>query len=73
MALLPEVFLCDLQLNGCTRLPQVGEQRRSRLADLEIDWAVLDLHDHVIVELSIKRFEEVDGGFGTIFAVIRKC
>lgn len=61
VALLARVLLRDLQLDGGGRLAQVREERRRGLAHLEVDGAVLDLHDDVVVELAVEVAEEVDG------------
>ncbi len=45
---------------------QRAEQRRSGLAHLEINGAVLDLDDRVVVELAIQRLEVVIGGAGAV-------
>ena len=42
------------------------EQWRDWLANLEVDGAVLDLHNDIVIELSVKAFEEIDSGVGTI-------
>ena len=60
MAVLAQILRGDLKLDGCARIVQSGEQRRRWFANLEVDWAVLDLHDNVVVELTIqmlKKFE----------------
>ena len=59
MPLLAGVFLRDLQLDRFVRVVQAGKQRRYRFPYLEIDRAVLDLHDHVIVEFSVQRMKDV--------------
>ena len=63
---LAEIFLGDLQLDGLVGLLQRAEKRRGRLAHLEIDGAVLDLHDHVVVELAVEVVEVVVGGAAAI-------
>ena len=45
---------------------QPGEERRHRLAHLEINRAVLDLHDYVVVELAVERMKIVVRRFGAI-------
>ena len=52
---LADVLLRDLQLDRLVRLLERAEQRRRRLAHLEVDRAVLDLDDHVVVELAVER------------------
>src|SRR5271166_6075643 len=42
MALLPGVFLRDLQFDRFASAFESTEQRRNRFAHLEIDWAVFD-------------------------------
>ena len=63
---LAEVLLRDLQLDRLLGLLQRAEQRRRRLAHLEIDGPVLDLDDDVVVELAVERLEVVVGGAGAI-------
>ena len=43
-----------------------AEQRRRRLAHLEINGAMLDLNDYVVVELAVERMEIIVGGLGAI-------
>ncbi len=59
MAGLAHVFLRNLQLDGFLSLRQRAEERRRRLANLEIDGAVLDLHDGVALELAVQLVEVV--------------
>src|SRR5579872_6386531 len=66
LALLPGVFLRDLQFNRFVGVAKAGEQRGRRLSHLEIDWAILDLNDDVIVEVAVKRMKVVVGGLGAI-------
>ena len=66
MPLLAEVFLCDLQLDGHGGLFKSAEQRRGRLAHLEINRAVLDLDDDVVVELAVEGVKVVVGGLGAV-------
>ena len=66
MPRLADVFLRDLQLDGLVGVFQRAEQRRRGFAHLEIDGAVLDLHDHVVVELAVQRLEIVVGGAGAV-------
>ena len=63
---LAEVLLRDLQFDRLIGLLQRAEERRGRLAHLEIDGAVLDLHDHVVVELAVERLEVVVGGAAAV-------
>src|SRR5262249_45376182 len=51
MTRLSHVFLRDLELNSLIGLLESPEQRRRRLTHLKIDRAVLDLDDHVVIEL----------------------
>ena len=55
MPRLADVLLRDLQLDRLVGLLERAEERRRRLADLEIDRPVLDLHDDVVVELAVER------------------
>ena len=45
---------------------QSAEQRRYRLANLEVDGPIFDLDDYVVVELAIERMEIVVGGLGAV-------
>ena len=63
---LPEIFRCDLQLDGFASMIDAAEERRCRFAHLEIDRAVLDLDDDVGVELAVERLEIVVGGAGAV-------
>ena len=47
--LLAEILLRDLQLDRFVRLLERAEERRRRLADLEVDRSVLDLQHDVVV------------------------
>src|SRR5215472_2771905 len=64
MPLLACVLLGDLQFNGFTGVAQAGEQRLNRLAYLEVDGAILDLNNHVVVKLAVERMEIIVGGLG---------
>jgi len=66
VSLLAKILLRYLQFvdRGC--LPEVCEQWRYWLPDLEVDGSMLDLHHDVVVELSVKTFEEIDGSIGTV-------
>ena len=66
MPLLAEVLLRDLQLDGLVGFLEAAEQGRSRLADLEVDRAVFDLEDDVVVELAVEVVEVVVGRFGAV-------
>ena len=59
MPLLAEILLGDLQLDRLIRVAQRAEERRGRLADLEVDRAVLDLENDVGVEAAVERMEVV--------------
>src|SRR5215469_15722974 len=59
VTLLAGVFLCDLQFESCIRLLQPAKQGRYWLTHLKVDWAVLDLHQHVIIELAVQRVKDV--------------
>ena len=50
---------------------QPAEQRRNRLAHLKIDRAVLDLDNHVVVELAIERMEIVISRAGAVVFQVR--
>src|SRR5579871_2648713 len=66
VALLPEVLLRDLQLDGLIRVLKAAKQRRRRLSHLEVDGAVLDLNDYVVVELAVERMEIIVSRLGAI-------
>ena len=66
VALLADVFLRDLELDGLVGFLEPAEERRDGLAHLEIDGAVLDLDDDVVVELAVERMEVVVGGAGAV-------
>ena len=51
---LPHVLLGDLQFDRLVGLFERAKQRGSGLAHLEIDGAVLDLDDDVVVELAVE-------------------
>ena len=55
-----EIFLGDLEFHHQRRLRHRAEQRMERFARLEIDGAVLHLHEHVVGELAVERHEFVD-------------
>src|SRR5258708_25182400 len=57
--LLTRVFLRDLQLNGLVALFQSPEQRRGRLAHLEVDRPVFYLQYNVVVELAVQSLKIV--------------
>ena len=59
MPLLARVFLRDLQLDGLICFFQSAEERRDRFAYLEVNRPMLDLDDHVVVELAVERMEIV--------------
>ncbi len=63
---LSEVFLGDLQFDRLVGLLQRAKQGRSGFAHLEIDGAVFDLHDHVVIELAVEVVEIVVGGAGAV-------
>ena len=54
VAALAEVLLGDLQLDRLVGVLQRAEQRRRRLAHLEVDRSVLDLDDDVVVEPAVE-------------------
>ena len=62
MALLAQVFLGDLELDGFVGVLQAREERRDRLADLEVDGAIFDLDDDVVGKLAVEGVEDVVGG-----------
>src|SRR5258708_39132290 len=66
MPLLPGVFLRDLQFDGLVCVRHGAEERRGRLAYLEINRAIFDLNDDVGLELSVERMEVVGGGAGAV-------
>ena len=66
MAGLSHVFLSDLQLDSFLSFRQRAEERGRGLADLEIDGAVLNLHDGVAIELTVERVEVIVSGAGAV-------
>src|SRR5438067_7676046 len=66
MLLLAGVFLRDLEFYRLVRAGEPGEQRRGRLTNLEIDGAIFDLVDGVVVEMTIERVEIVICSFSTV-------
>src|SRR5690348_9449408 len=64
--LLPGVFLRDLKFDGLVGVAESGEERRGRLAHLKINGAVLDLDDHVVVELAVEWMKNVIRGAGAV-------
>src|SRR5215470_619756 len=66
MTLLTCVFLRNLQFDSFIRLSEPAEQRRDRLAHLEIDRSVLDLDDDVVPKFPIQRIEDVVSRLGAI-------
>ena len=66
VALLAGVLLRDLQLDRLVRSRERPEQRRSGLADLEVNGAMFDLQDDVVVEPAVEIVEIVPGGAGAI-------
>src|SRR5262249_31978874 len=62
MPLLTCVFLRDLQLDRFAGLFHAAEKGRNRFARLKIDRPVLDLDDHVVIELAIQRMEYIVSG-----------
>src|SRR3954447_15758344 len=59
MPLLSGVFLGNLQFDPLIRLLQAAEKWRDRFASLEINGAILDLDDNVVVKLSVKGMKDV--------------
>ena len=53
MALLTQVLRRNLQFDRDVALRYGSKEWRRRLADLEVDGAVLDLDDDVVVELAV--------------------
>jgi hypothetical protein len=64
--LLAGVLLGDLQLQRYARPGHGGQDGRHRLAHLEVERAVLDLHDHVVGERAVQRVEVVVRGTGAV-------
>ena len=54
VASLADVLLRDLEFDGLVGFLERAEERRRGLAHLEIDGAVLDLDDDVVVELAVE-------------------
>ena len=66
-----EILLGDLQLQHQTRLRHRPEQRAKGLTRHEIEWAVLDLHQHVVGKLSVQGHELVVGLLHPIGIVLK--
>src|SRR5215472_6599216 len=66
MALLAGILLSNLQFDSFVGVVQGGDQRRHRLAHLEVDGAVLDLYDYVVVELAVERMKIIVRSFCSI-------
>jgi len=66
MALLAEVFLGDLKLDGFIGLVKIGKQGRCRFPYLEINGSMLDLDDDVVVELAVERLKNFNRCFGAV-------
>src|SRR5690242_10733786 len=61
VALLAQVFLRDLELDGFVGFFESTEQRGDGFAHLKIDRPMLDLNDDVVFELSVKWMEIIVG------------
>ena len=66
LALLARVLLRHLELERLVRVLQRADQRRNRLANLEVDWAFLDLDQHVVIELPVELREVIVSGPRTV-------
>src|SRR5580693_1462382 len=66
MALLAGVLLGDLDFHGLAGVLEAGEERRDRLANLEVDGAFLGLDDDVGQELAVEGMKDVVGGAGAV-------
>src|SRR5580704_9809915 len=66
VVLLACVFLRDLEFDRFIGFLEAAEEWRNRFARLEVDRAVFDLDDDVVVELAVERMKIVVGGFGAI-------
>src|ERR1700742_941995 len=82
MALLAKILLRDFQFNRRARVLEVSEERRRRLANLEIDRAVLDLHKSILGKFAVEAGEELysricavlcPDGLVQMDAVIHEC
>src|SRR5215467_12070162 len=62
MPLLAGIFLRHLQLDGFVGFLEAAEKGRNRLARLKVNRPMLDLDDHVVVELAVEGMEDVIGG-----------
>jgi hypothetical protein len=70
MALLAGVLLGDLDLHGLGGVLKAGEERRNRLAGLEVDGALFGLDNDVGGEFAVEGMEDVVCGAGAVgFAV----
>src|SRR5580704_3836849 len=66
VVLLACVFLRDLEFDRFIGFLEAAEEWRNRFARLEVDRAVFDLDDDVVVELAVERMKIVVGGFGAV-------
>src|SRR6202044_4248528 len=66
VALLPRVLLSHLQLDGLIRMRKSCKQRTHGFTHLEVDRPVLNLHDNVVVKISIQGMKVVVAGAGAI-------
>src|ERR1700744_4851729 len=66
MALLAGVLLRDLEFDGFVGEGESGEKRRDRFPPLEMDGAVLDLDNDVVIEFAVKGMKDIEGGAGAI-------
>src|SRR5258708_5659226 len=66
MPLVSGVLLRRLQLDGLVGIRHRPKQRRGRFTHLEIDRAVLDLDDDVLVEFTVERMEIIIGGAAAV-------
>ena len=57
MVRMTEIFLSNLHFSHHCSVFQLSEERAERFARLEVDRSVLDLDDHIVIELSVERYE----------------
>ena len=70
-----EILLSNLHFSHYCCVLELTEERADRLTWLEVDRTVLDLYDHVVIELSVERYELKAGLHSSVrsLGVINEC
>ena len=66
MVRMTKIFLSDLHLRHHCSVFKLSEQRAERFTRLEVDRTVLDLDDHIVLELAVERYEFKAGLHGSV-------